>query len=330
MCLNSASGHQVSPVISIRPRVGEDDAAIVEISNQVQHDLPPTDVEDFRYRLKMTTEGSINEWWVADDGDVVVGSLSLTNAFYSQSPGTFYVGLDVRPALWRGGIGRQLAMHLAECARQHHATRLYLHIRDDLPEARAFAERRGWAPSGRVAYTSRLPMRAHIQTLDVGTRVPELPEGLRIATLAEIGMDNEAMIHAIYLASEESAKDVPRSEPRDMFTFERWIDIFVDSPGNSLDAVWVALHGDRPVGIARVVREGGAAWSAYTGVLREYRGRGIAQALKARTIAWCAEADIPYLYTENDIDNRAMLAVNQKVGYESLPAAVEYVKHLDG
>ncbi len=69
-------------------------------------------------------------------------------------------------------------------------------------------------------------------------------------------------------------------------------------------------------------------WNAYTGVDRAYRGRGVARALKLRTIQWARQNNVDFIYTGNDIANQRMLAINVQLGYEPLPGWVEVVKEL--
>jgi GNAT superfamily N-acetyltransferase len=75
---------------------------------------------------------------------------------------------------------------------------------------------------------------------------------------------------------------------------------------------------------------GGAAGNNLTGVDPVYRGRGIARALKLKTIEWAREHDVESIYTQNDIENRRMLAINISLGYKPLPTEVEMVKDLPG
>jgi RimJ/RimL family protein N-acetyltransferase len=53
-----------------------------------------------------------------------------------------------------------------------------------------------------------------------------------------------------------------------------------------------------------------------TCVVRPWRGRGVATALKQAQIAWARRAGITRLTTSNDSPSAAMLAVNRRLGYE--------------
>jgi GNAT superfamily N-acetyltransferase len=71
------------------------------------------------------------------------------------------------------------------------------------------------------------------------------------------------------------------------------------------------------------------AYNAFTGVLREYRGRGLAQALKLQTILLAKEEGMRYVRTHNDSNNTPMLAVNRKLGYKPEPGYYHLLCVLD-
>ena len=53
-----------------------------------------------------------------------------------------------------------------------------------------------------------------------------------------------------------------------------------------------------------------------TGVLRAYRGRGIAAALKRTQIAWAKQAGYERLQTANEVRNEPIRRLNERHGYE--------------
>ena len=66
------------------------------------------------------------------------------------------------------------------------------------------------------------------------------------------------------------------------------------------------------------------AWHGMTAVARAWRGRGLARALKAATIAWALDNGLEALEGSNDIDNAAMRAVNRRLGYEPEPDEIQF------
>jgi mycothiol synthase len=59
-----------------------------------------------------------------------------------------------------------------------------------------------------------------------------------------------------------------------------------------------------------------------TAVLRAWRGRGLATALKHATIGWAINRKLEILQTGNDVDNAPMRAVNARLGYAPMPDIV--------
>ena len=56
-----------------------------------------------------------------------------------------------------------------------------------------------------------------------------------------------------------------------------------------------------------------------TAVARDWRGRGLATALKRATIGWAIADGLDVLEAGNDTDNLAMRAVNARLGYVPSP-----------
>jgi RimJ/RimL family protein N-acetyltransferase len=68
--------------------------------------------------------------------------------------------------------------------------------------------------------------------------------------------------------------------------------------------------------VFRVDTEPGVLQQDDTGVIREYRGRGIATALKLKVIEYGKKNGYRVIKTWNDSVNEAMLAVNIKLGFK--------------
>lgn len=64
-------------------------------------------------------------------------------------------------------------------------------------------------------------------------------------------------------------------------------------------------------------------------MLRDYRGRGLAQALKLQTVLLARRAGMRTIRTNNDSLNAPMLAVNRKLGYRPEPGYYELLCVLD-
>jgi RimJ/RimL family protein N-acetyltransferase len=102
------------------------------------------------------------------------------------------------------------------------------------------------------------------------------------------------------------------------------------APDRRQDRTWVAVAGGRPVAFTYLkfppVR--GTVWTGYTCTHPEYRGRGIARAVKLQSLAQAAELGVPAVRTDNDSANAPMLHVNERLGYEPRPGFVEHHKRV--
>lgn len=315
--------------MKIRPAAPEDQQATLDIHNRLHFDAPPVTLEEYRRWIVARPHDALLERWVAEVDGEVVGALELEDIWEVEPRGEWEIFLEVHEA-WRGrGIGSRLHDFLMERAAALGARELYCKVREDMPESLAFAEKRGFRLSGRVQRQSRLAVKDACLDGFEGVEDRLGLEGIRVATLAEIGMDDKAFMRALHAMSEGTMLDIPHSQGFQPRPFEHWVQNTLLFPGNSPETTWVALHGELPVGLARLRRRGeDSAGNAYTCVDRTYRGRGIARALKLRTVRWAQENGIRYIYTGNDLENRRMLDINVRLGYQPLPGSIEVMKEL--
>ena len=134
-------------------------------------------------------------------------------------------------------------------------------------------------------------------------------------TLAELG-DTDDNRRRYYEADYRAAQDIPGED-----YIQSWPEYEVEVFGSEEyrpEGAYLALDGDQIIGVAHVMldSEHDRMENLFTGVLREYRGRGIAQAMKLLTIKYAKQSGVSEILTENDSENAAMLAVNGKLGYK--------------
>jgi RimJ/RimL family protein N-acetyltransferase len=91
----------------------------------------------------------------------------------------------------------------------------------------------------------------------------------------------------------------------------------------------IAIRDGRPIGsTATDVKENGVAYTHFTGVAREERGKGIALLLKLRAIRELKRMEIKLYGTTNDEANAAMRGINRRLGYTPEPATIMVEKRL--
>jgi RimJ/RimL family protein N-acetyltransferase len=163
------------------------------------------------------------------------------------------------------------------------------------------------------------------EAAEAGSRMDA--EGIQLATLAD-WTDPEALakLHAL---DRRTRKDIPTTFPILPETLEDFTRRTA-APDRPHDCWWIALDGDGPVAMSylRFPPVRGSVWTGYTCSDPEYRGRGIARAVKLQSLAQAAERGVPFVYTDNDSENAPMLHINEKLGYKACPGFVSLLKRV--
>ena len=130
----------------------------------------------------------------------------------------------------------------------------------------------------------------------------------------------------------QSVLDVPADESPDQVEYDQWVERYWKSPDFDLGASYAACVDGRAVAVTYTAADypGGRAANAFTGVLPEYRGRGLARLVKLAAIRHLTEHDVTLLVTDNDERNAPMLAVNERLGFQPMASHHTYRLDLSG
>jgi RimJ/RimL family protein N-acetyltransferase len=138
---------------------------------------------------------------------------------------------------------------------------------------------------------------------------PVIPDGVQIVTVADQPELWEQAYHRVHATLADTAHaSVPQ------VTLEEWHRDWIQTP----EAAFAALAGGEVIGVASLLLDPdqpGRAETGYTAVRREWRGHGVADALKRSTLAWAAGHGITEVYTWTQQGNARMRAVNERLGY---------------
>lgn len=69
-------------------------------------------------------------------------------------------------------------------------------------------------------------------------------------------------------------------------------------------------------------------YNSMTGVIHQYRGKGIAQAVKVKAIEFALHKGVKCVRTHNDSKNVPMLSINEGLGYKQKPGNYSLTKQL--
>jgi GNAT superfamily N-acetyltransferase len=314
----------------IRRQDRADDDAVLSIFRTNYPQFPHGSTADYRFSVETWDKhGRTNRQWVAERSGAIAGCALLLEIM-STEPHLFWTEIQVLPDHRRLGIGSSLFRTVLGTAENLGGRKLLSEVLDCDDDGKKFIERHGFRPNGgHGEQLSRLDVQAANLDGFTGAERDLIENGLRVERLADLDLQNPAFIETLYRLDMDSHRDVPSPVEWSDMPFDEWLEVIVNGPGRSPEWAWVALDGDVPVGTSRLrVYDGGEAGNAYTRVRSEYRGRGIARALKYRTVAWCRENEIRFIYTGNSVSNQRMLAINRSLGYEPLPRTIEVVREI--
>ncbi|MET9398048.1 GNAT family N-acetyltransferase [Kitasatospora sp. NPDC002965] len=172
---------------------------------------------------------------------------------------------------------------------------------------------------------------AHIRTatarLEPRTLAPPPPLGIDLRTLATSGAPQPArQLHRLY---RETLSDNPGFADA-VPGFERWHAEALSGQGCRPDWVFTAEAAGRIVGVTAVreTADPRVCHIDFTGVLRSWRGRGLARTLKLHAARHLASRGVRTACTEVEASNIPMIAVNSALGYEWGPGHRRLVKLL--
>jgi GNAT superfamily N-acetyltransferase len=278
--------------VIIRPVDGEDDfRAWRDVRVAVEPNERTTPLEEIVRRVK---PDDLHLLAIVDGS--VVGSGYAGRA---ERAGHAFVMPRVVPSARRRGVGTALLHPLVAHVRSLGFDEVDT-MADD-PGSVAFGTRFGFFEYDRQVE----------QVRTIGTEPwPTAPEGVELVTLAERPDLTRPLYDSV---GTQAFQDMAIDSPLEV-SFEDWEGDWITDP----EATFAALADGEAIGMAGLnldPDEPTRAEHALTVVRRDWRGRGVAAALKRCTLAWAAEHGLTEVYTWTQRGNADMRALNERLGY---------------
>ena len=317
--------------VDIRSFTTDDYAAVTRLFNL---NYPDFQKEPDEVRFEDESAPAHCRWrrWVADCDGYLVGF-----AGYRQNPGTYHprkfsLWMGVDPDWYLRGTGRRLYQVVLDAVERLDPLTLDAWCRDDMPCLLGFLERRGFVRD-MLVWTSVLDLASFDPSIFADV-VPDVEaSGIQLRSVAQLGVADQVVHHKIYDMWSAIREDVPipPGEERAEVPFERWFARF-DRRELLPAGYMLAVDGDQLVGTSQLWRAPAAdeLRTGLTGVRREYRRRGIAFALKVHALDFAKKHGYRRVLTENESNNRGMLAINERLGFVKKPVWGHYLKTFAG
>ena len=309
----------------IRELRNEDFDYVAELMNLRENEGLTGDL--LRERNAHWDEGDSRLMLVAESsGTVIACGRSVRRQ--SDPKGKFNINIFVHPDFERRGLGRELLARTETFAREHSGGHLITNINDSSARGHMFLERNGFQCVQHL-FESILDLSKFdpADHLDLKRNLEN--EGYVFHCLDDLG-NTEENWRRIHELDSTTDLDTPGFENWGLRPFDRYCREVRDFSGFSPKGAFIAEWKGEWVGLHMVKRDPrpNEMRTDYTGVRREHRGKGLAQALKALGAEYAKRTGAKTLLTNNDERNVPMLAVNLKFGFVVQPGFKTYRKDL--
>ncbi|MEH7444260.1 GNAT family N-acetyltransferase [Bacillus sp. JJ1122] len=228
-------------------------------------------------------------------------------------PGSVGSVFCVHPDFRGEGVGGRILNHIENWAVENRASILSSVVMDWIEESLPFVEKHGFSVDAHV-FDLILDL-AQFGSPSFDETIQEVKDsGVEFLTLADLsGEDSEAKLYELCV---ETAKDNP-GQYGGLPPFDQWRKEFLPEDISRKDWVFVAVDGERFAGVTQLfsTEDEGVLYTNYTGVLKEYRGRGIAKALKLISIDAARKVGAHTMTTDSEEQNTPMQHINRSLGY---------------
>ncbi|HSM55533.1 MAG TPA: GNAT family N-acetyltransferase [Candidatus Sulfomarinibacteraceae bacterium] len=315
-----------SLALNIRPfdYTDADYEALVAVCNAIEPERPSS-VPAYRHWDNNRESQYHFRRYLAELNGQVVATAATGHAAWSHQPHKFFVNVQVLPEHQGKGIGARMYARLLAHLEPREPRKLVSYTREHRENAIRFLKRRGF----------RQVMRIPVSTLDPATFDNErfalkvhrvLDSGITIKTLQEVSEQDPDWKRKLYDLEWECVQDVPSTDPFTRRSFETFENAVLQSPNLLPDAWFVAVDGERYVGLSVLWRNlvtDKLLETGLTGVVRSHRRRGIATAMKVRAIEYAQANGNPLIDTDNE-ENNPMFQLNLQLGFVPQPAHLDF------
>jgi mycothiol synthase len=292
--------------------------------------------------MEPNTAESLAEWYEKQQADGIrffvavspkgklLGFSGIYRAFTNLER-NYSVYLIVNQENRQCGVGSLLYNHLLTQAYDLGALTLRIRVRDNCDEGYHFAFQHGFR-----VWKHSIEMMFDLKNWDEDRYAPILQslqaQGFHFTNMSELG-DTEEARRKLYALNNGAAATDPGSDGIPPWaSFEEFERDVCTSSWYHPDAQIIAIdtsNGEWAAMSAITVFEGSDhAYNLFTGTDVRYRGRKLAQAVKALALRRARAFGVNAVRTSHNSENEAMIAIDTRLGYVRTPGVFIMVKEL--
>ncbi len=308
-----------SAVIQIRETTADDYAELSELFTRVYPDEPPIAEETLKWLMERGDPERPNARFVATAEGRIIGSGYLRGA--PPLP-DLLLNIEVDATHRRRGIGTRL-LEAVDAADERRLPTLMMIVETDAGSL-AFARHHGFAERDRQS-ESVLDLASFDPDAFADAQAAAVAGGITFRTMAEV--DSPEMRQRLFRMGDKVSQDMPTRDPIPPMTYDAFVSTWLAAPHSRPDLLVIGFDGDDPVAVSMVnVYPNGNAYNWMTGTMPSHRGRGLGLAVKVEALRRARDAGVTEVRTDNHERNAPMLAINRRLGYQTLPAIVWMVR----
>jgi GNAT superfamily N-acetyltransferase len=180
------------------------------------------------------------------------------------------------------------------------------------------------------SYESQLDLEAFDPAPYRGLEPKLAEEGIALVDLEALTRfpDYQRKLYELHVAVD---RDVPNVADYTAPPFDEFVRAHFDDPRIVTKTFIVTTHGEAFIGLSELFRSEAQPemmTTGLTGVLRAYRGKKVALAMKVKAALAAKRLGYRRIRTWNAEHNRPMLAINERLGFKRRPATLELKKVL--
>ncbi|HZY69496.1 MAG TPA: GNAT family N-acetyltransferase [Thermoplasmata archaeon] len=264
------------------------------------------------------------------DSATVVATGLLFNPPWEFDPDAYWMSIEVDPSRQGQGIGRSLFRVLEDEAISRAGRCLWATVLADQPRSVRFFGRAGFTERRRT-WTSVLGL-----TQEAPAPAPADPTDRRLdriefTSVAREGPEDAGVRARLHRLDNEAGRDTPRLGPSTELSREQFDDLVFRGPGYFPEGILLAKSDGEYVAYTYLIKRPSnpdTLHVGFTGTLRAFRGRGIATELKRQAAELARSMGYRFLRTNNDSQNPAIWAINEKLGFRQVETWIEGEKGL--
>ena len=266
---------------------------------------------------------------VEQDGRLIAYA-NMNHPPHSNDPGLYRFYIVVHPDFENQGVGTAVydkfwqtlktlepkATLLASGCYQHH------------PQSVRFLEKRGFKQAMRwVISLLDIPSFDATPYTQLGQTLAK--QGITLRTQAELQASDPEWLTKLHELDWQLVQDEPLPFTPKKVSIDEFKKMYLESLTVMSESWVVAVENGRYVGNSLLEKgsQPGVISTGFTGVLRDYRRRGLATALKAHTIEFAQAAGYQTIRTGNE-ENNPMLILNKQLGFTEHTANLAFEKRL--